>query len=1224
MSHFLKTPGRIMRWLTWLAVFLVAISIIGFLLLPWLARPQLEKALSSALHRPTTVAGMAFNPFTLQVRLDGVDVREHNKTVLSAAHMTANLDWASVWRRGPVLSALTLDQPYVWVQRVSGQQYNWSDLLKPSPQPKKDEGTLRFALYNISLNNGRIDFDDRVVNKTSQVTAINLGIPFISSLPVYVETVVEPHLAFRLNGSPFDIRGKTTPFENNRQTTVDLKVDGLDIPAYLQYVPVELGLRLPAAKFDSQLQLVFRQENNQPQLRLTGAAQLRDVNLTDTQGQPLLVLPRMRTVLADVRPLAGVYHLQSIETEGLHLTVTHAADGSLNWTRALNPPGASATKAQARPASGAASAAAAEAEHDEKSTTPDVQIASVALHKSRVDWQDDSVKPTFSASLDPLDLTLQHVALAGKQPATVQLSASTAAGEKITQQGTLTLQPLAVESELSISALALPRYQPYVAPYINGAITNGTFDWHGKLHYGDGGALRVEGVDTALNNLRLDLTNSKDGSLQIGKFSLTGAAFDLAEQRYHLGQVALADPVWNASRGTDGQIDWTRLVKPQPAMAARAHSSNSSAPNKPLRVTASGIAVSNYTSRFVDHQLPKLPPLTLKSLSLQTGPIDYPSATPTEIKLQALGGKGGKYDVSGSVANTPAAGKLKLDLQNVDVGYGQAYFSQWLNVTVPTIKVSVKGDLVFGTARGFTGSYKGNVRVTDLYSLDKVTGEDFLKWKSLDVNGIDARFDPMRVDIKTISLQNFYSRLVLYPDGHLNLADIVIKQGQPRGQRVSLTNIAANASAPQAATPTPTPAPKPGAVASAPVKAPAKPLPPIKIGTIKLAGGNINYTDNFVKPNYTANLTDMAGTITGLSSAQDARAAVDIKGSVDRIAPVAVSGQLNPLSQQLYLDINASVKGYELSAASTYSAKYAGYGIEKGKLSMDVHYQIADRQLKAQNKIQLDQLTLGDKVDSPEATKLPVRLALSLLTDHNGQINLDLPIAGSLDDPQFSVGGLIIKVIVNLLEKAVTAPFDLLASAFGGGPQFAYAPFEPGSAVLDDKAQDSLDKLQKALADRPAIKLEITGWSDPTLDLEGLRKHMVQSRMKAIKARQLTDHGETVTDESALEITPQEYPQLLARVYKQARFPDKPTNLIGMDKSLPVEEMEKQLYTKLPVSDNDLRQLAVDRGLAVKNFLQQKGADAARLYVTQPRVDGGGVEKPKDGGPRTRAAFKLG
>nr|WP_188697062.1 DUF748 domain-containing protein [Silvimonas amylolytica] len=1211
-----------MRWLTWLVIFLVAISIIGFLLLPWLARPQIEKALTSALHRPTTIAGMAFNPFTLQARLDGLDVREHNKTVLSAAHITANLDWASVWRRGPVLSALTLDQPYVWVQRVSGQQYNWSDLLTSSaqPQPKKDEGTPRFALYNISLNNGRIDFDDRVVNKTNQVTAINLGIPFISSLPVFVETVVEPHLAFKLNGSPFDIRGKTTPFENTRQTTVDLKVDGLDIPSYLQYVPVELGLRLPAAKFDSQLQLVFRQENNEPQLRLTGSARLRDVSLTDAQGQPLLSLPRMNTVLADVRPLANVYHLQSVETEGLHVTVTRAADGKLNWLAALQAQDKSAQKAQAK----TASAVASEPVSAEKSAPPDVAVGHIALRQSHVDWQDNMVKPAFSTAASPLDITVDHLALAGKQPATIKLVASTPAGEKISQEGTLTLQPLVVDSQISIDALALARYQPYVAPYINAAITDGTLDWHGKLHYDDSGALRIEGMDTALNNVRLNLLNSKEGSAQIGKFSLTGATLDLAEQRYHLGQVALADPVWNASRGTDGQIDWTHFIKPQPAGSAHAGSAKTSAPAKPLRVTASGIAVSNYTSRFVDHQLPKLPPLTLKSLSLQTGPIDYPSATPTEVKLQAQGGKGGKYDVSGSVANTPAAGKLKLNLQNVDVGYGQAYFSQWLNVTVPTIKVSVKGDLVFGTAPKFTGSYKGNIRISDLYSLDKVTGEDFLKWKSLDVSGIDARFEPMRVDIKTVALQNFYSRLVLYPDGHLNLADIVIKQGQPRGQRVSLTNIEANASAPQAVTPTPTPAPKPGAVASAPVKAPAKPLPPIRIGTIKLAGGNINYTDNFVKPNYTANLTDMGGTITGLSSAQDARAAVDIKGSVDRIAPVAVSGQLNPLSQQLYLDINASVKGYELSAASTYSAKYAGYGIEKGKLSMDVHYQIADRQLKAQNKIQLDQLTLGDKANSPDATKLPVKLALSLLTDHNGQINLDLPIAGSLDDPQFSVGGLIIKVIVNLLEKAITAPFDLLASAFGGGPQFAYAPFEPGSAVLDSQAQDSLAKLEKALNDRPAIKMEITGWSDPTLDLEGLRKHMVQSRMKAIKARQLTEHGETVTDESALEITPQEYPQLLARVYKQAKFPDKPTNMIGMDKSLPTEEMEKQLYTKLPVSDNDLRQLAGDRGLAVKNFLQQHGVDAARLYVTQPRVDGGGVEKPKDGGPRTRAAFKLG
>ncbi|WP_283150804.1 DUF748 domain-containing protein [Silvimonas soli] len=1218
---FIRTPGRLARWLTGLAVLLVLVAIGGFLLLPWLARPQLEKALTQALHRPTTIAAMGFNPFTLQAHIDGLQVREAGKTVLSAKSVVANLDLASIWRRGPVLSALTLDTPYLLLQRQTAHRYNWSDLLdQPASKPKTDNTLPRFALYNIQLLGGRIDFDDQVVKQKTAITGIELGVPFISSLPGFVDTVVEPHLAFKLNGSPFDLHGKTTPFENTRQTTVDLKVTGLDLPQYMQYVPLELGIKLPAAKFDSQLQLVFRQEHDQPQLRLTGSAALRDVQLIDDAGAPLFGVTRLQITLADVRPLAGVYHLQNVESDGLHLAVTRDDAGNLNFIKALqNKPASTAA-----PAKAAASAAAAK---EQPSATPDVAIAQINLRKSRVDLRDETVKPAFVTVFDPLDITVQRFTLPGKTAATLDIAAATPAGEKITQQGTFTLQPLVLDGNIKLAALALPQYQPYATPRLNAAITGGTLDFASQYHYAADTGLKLSAVNSSFNNFQFKLNNSKEGQLQIGKLAIADASLDFDNARYQLGRVTLADANIGAARGLDGLIDWGGITK---AQAADAHVGRpvaaAVAELKPPHVAASAVNIDNLGMRFVDHQLPKLPPVVIKSLKLETGPVEWPSATPAQFSLLALGGKGGRYEVSGAVANSPASGKIKLNLQNLDVGYGQAYYSRWLNVTVPSIHVSAKGDLVFGTAPKFTGSYRGSVRVDDLYSLDKITGEDFLKFKRLDVSGIDARFEPLRVNVNTVSLQDFYSRLVLYPDGHLNLADIVVKEGNAdrRGKQVSLTSASAPASAAVSATPVPTPAPKPGAVASAPVSAPAKPLPPISIGTIKLAGGNINYTDDFVKPNYTANLTDMGGTITGLSSAETARAALDIKGSVDHIAPVAVSGQLNPLAQQLFLDINASVKGYELAAASTYSAKYAGYGIQKGKLSMDVHYQIENRKLLAQNKVSLDQLTLGDKTDSPDATKLPVKLALSLLTDRNGQINLDLPIAGSLDDPQFSVGGLIIKVIVNLLEKAITAPFDLLASAFGGGPQFSYAAFAPGSAVLDTATQESLSKLTTALNDRPAMKLEISGWADPAVDQTGLRKEMVLSRMKAIKAKQLVEHGESVADETALEITPEEYPKLLEVVYKQAKFPNKPTNLIGMNKSLPPAEMEKLLLANLPAGENELRALANQRALVVKSFLESKGVDVARVYVTQPRIDAGGGAAAKDGGPTTRAAFKLG
>ncbi len=219
---------------------------------------------------------------------------------------------------------------------------------------------------------------------------------------------------------------------------------------------------------------------------------------------------------------------------------------------------------------------------------------------------------------------------------------------------------------------------------------------------------------------------------------------------------------------------------------------------------------------------------------------------------------------------------------------------------------------------------------------------------------------------------------------------------------------------------------------------------------------------------------------------------IELQAKLDEAAPVEIKGKINPLAKELFLDIVADAHDIELSPMTPYSVKYVGYGIERGKLSFNVKYKLENRKLSAENKIILNQLTFGDKVESPTATKLPVLLAVALLKDRNGVIDVDLPISGSLDDPQFSVGGLVLRIIINLITKAVTAPFSLLASAFSGGgvsgDELSYVEFAAGRATLDQTDQEKIATLAKALNNRPALKLDIIGRADPSSDLEGLKR----------------------------------------------------------------------------------------------------------------------------------------
>jgi hypothetical protein len=259
-------------------------------------------------------------------------------------------------------------------------------------------------------------------------------------------------------------------------------------------------------------------------------------------------------------------------------------------------------------------------------------------------------------------------------------------------------------------------------------------------------------------------------------------------------------------------------------------------------------------------------------------------------------------------------------------------------------------------------------------------------------------------------------------------------------------------------------------------------------------------------------------------------------------------------------------------------------------------------------------------VESPTATKLPVTLAVALLKDRNGVIDINLPISGSLDDPQFSLGGIIFKVIINLIAKAVTAPFALLGSLFGGGEELAYLEFAPGSAALASGEQPKLKSLARALTERPGLKLDIAGRSEPQADREGLKRAAIDGKVRAQKFNDLRRAGAAPASADALSVEPAEYEKYLRRAYGEEKFA-KPRNALGFAKELPVAEMESLMLANTPVAEDDLRLLANARAQAAKEWLIAEGkVPAERVFLIAPRL---GAEGINDKGKPTRADFAL-
>ncbi len=654
--------------------------------------------------------------------------------------------------------------------------------------------------------------------------------------------------------------------------------------------------------------------------------------------------------------------------------------------------------------------------------------------------------------------------------------------------------------------------------------------------------------------------------LKIEKMALKDIRVDLPAHRVEIGEMINQGTHVRMLRNRAGEIDW--LNPPALKSASKGETQPAAKEGKPWVATLDKLAVEALAFRFEDQTTQPAAVQQLEDFSMQGQGLTNETGKKGQIAIKGKVNAKGSLDIAGSVQASPLDIGLKLETVAIPLMPLEPYFGQFLNISLTRGQVSNKGEASVQMTDGkLKAAYKGSATLGDFVAVDKLNSADFLKWKSLYFGNVDFRLDPLAINIGEIALADFYSRLILNKDGRLNVADIVKK---PEGKEAAATGNAKPEEANKAAS-------------AEPAKAPS----PIKIAKITVQNGTVNFSDFFVKPNYTVNITKLGGKVNGLSSAADTVADLDMRGSYANSAPVQIVGKLNPLAAKSFLDIKADITGVDLVGFSPYSGKYAGYAIEKGKLSMNLAYKLENRQLSADNRVFIDQFTFGDKVESPDATKLPVNLALSLLKNNRGEIDINLPISGSLDDPEFSVGGLIVRVIVNLFVKAVTSPFALLGSMFGGGEELSNIDFAVGRASLSDAATKKLEALAKALTERQSLKLEITGRADPELDKEGVKRVAIERAMKTEKLKDLRKSGEGNSLE-AIEIAPEEYKTYLTRAYREAKFP-KPRNAIGLLKDLPVEEMEKLMLANLPASDEDLRQLAKQRAENVQAWLVDNG-----------------------------------
>jgi hypothetical protein len=1233
------------------AVGLVALfAVLGFFAVPPIAKHYLVKSLSEMLGRQVAIQAVKINPFALTAVVRGFSVKEPGspEVFVSFEELFVDLQAESVIRRGPILREIRLQRPYVHIVRHDDGSYNFSDLVvkltsgtaseKPvaAEQAAKKKEPPRFSLNNIQVFAGKVIFDDRPKRAEHAVTDINVAIPFLSNLPYLADRYVQPSFSAKVNATPIAVDGRTKPFKDSLETQVDLNVYSLDIPRYLEYLPVNLGFKIPSGLLETRLTATFtRYLDKPPVLVLSGKVALEKFAMTQPDGRALLSFARLEVPVESATVFARDVKLGNVLVRSPEAFVRRERDGSLNWMSVL-PKGAQDADGSQPPPE------AAPAERNATDQPMTLQVAEVRVEQGQIHVADEGAPKPFKTDIVDLLVVVQKFALPQIEPAALEVGFGTRFGETLKHTSMLFASPLNIDGSLEVSGLKPKNYSAYYAHLVRFDIEDGTLNLSTRLRAAQVGqtfSAAVSGLEASLNKLRLRKRDAKEDFLSLPALDLKAVDMDSAKHTVQVGELSSKQARLHLVREKDGTIDLTRLAAQDKANTAPAPSSAAKPPAETWQWLVKKIALDRYAVSFED-QVPAQPVTHVaEPIKLSVDNLSNRRGSKANVALALGVNKTGKVLVSGSVGINPLGADVNLDVQSIDLVPLQPYLEEKLNILVTSGEVLVHGkwELKPPEPGPMAVHFQGDAGINNFASVDKVTSEDFLKCKSLFVGGIDATYatfavgkalfasgsdsaapaQPFTLQIREVALSEFYSRLIIYPSGRLNVQNIVAS-----GAAAQPADEAATAEAKPGASP---PAGKGDKPAQAPAAAapsePAAPPPLIAIAKVTLQGGNVNFTDLFIKPNYSANLTEIGGSVTGLSSQLNTTADVDLRGRFAKTAPVEIKGKINPLVRNPFLDIKANVRDIELGPFTPYSEKYVGYAIEKGKMSFDVAYKIENRKLAASNRLTLDQLTFGEKIDSPTATKLPVLFAVALLKDRNGVIDVNMPISGSLDDPKFSIGGIVLHIIFNLIEKAITAPFDLIGSLVGGGgTELSYVAFDPGRAAITPAAEDKLTKLQKALSERPALKLDATGRSDSDKDREGLRRYRFDQQVKAQKLKDLVKKGSSVASVDEVKIEPQEYETYLKRAYKEAKFP-KPRNVIGFQKDLPKEEMEKLMLTNTAVTDDDLIQLANQRAQAAKDFITRgEQVPADRVFLLAPKLE---AAKGEDKLPGSRVDFSL-
>ena len=829
---------------------------------------------------------------------------------------------------------------------------------------------------------------------------------------------------------------------------------------------------------------------------------------------------------------------------------------------------------------------------DESETKPPkLLFDNITVSGGEIDIIDHTQTELIEHRLKPISFALTNFSTFTNKAGAYQLDVALGTGQHLVWKGNIGIAPFHSSGFLKVDNLKAERLWTYAqnqAPY---TLTHGLVGFEGQYQVSMAGSapeLDVNNATITMNKLQVALKATDNTFLDIDTLTVGPLDFNLAKQKLDISRLTIDALSLELERDATGLLTILAPFSHTPDSETVTASTETPEPetSTPFLWSIGEIQLNNSLLNITDLQPATPAKISIENINSRLSGLSQDMTKSLGFGLSYFIENSGKSEINGQITPTPLNLKAAINLDNLALKTIQPYLNEHARITIEEGALSVNGELSLASGaenEPLNGGFSGTLNINKFETKDQSVNERLIGWQNLSIEPINVNFNPLAIEINDIRFEQPYGRIIVTEDRSTNLAQLTIT---PTDEATQKTHSEPTAEEP--------------ASESAPV--------PLKIDRILFNNGAAYFADLSLKPQFGTSIQNISGEISGLSSDNLERASVDIKGTVENYGKALVKGKINPLSGDLYTDLAVKFDNIELSTMTPYSGRYAGYSIDKGKLNLHLNYKIANRMLEGENRLILDQFELGSTVSSEESVNLPLELALAILKDRNGVIDIDLPTRGNMDDPDFKLSGLVLKAFANVITKAATAPFSMIGNLVGGDAESLQSvSFEIGKSDLSNEHVSNLTKLAEALNSRPQLMLEIRASVDEANDGNALKRIKLDNRLSTDDSQQRINSLEKLFVGRVGQAELEKIKASASTTETSATENSKETN--SNEATINVQAYETALYSAVleteSVSSLELTTLAKQRITSIKTqLIDLNNVTNEQVFALQPSLEG--------------------